>query len=94
MINWHAVSASDEEKIVRIVERAYVVLYGRRFRRPIAPGVMDLVACHGSGCPLDLDRLLEASDFDLAHDVAGITRHIDRETGELRDCFLPRFTRR
>jgi hypothetical protein len=52
---------------------------------------MDIVACHANGCPLDLDRLAQADDFNIAHDVFGISRHLDRETGELTDCFLPRF---
>jgi hypothetical protein len=56
---------------------------------------MDLDACHSNGCSLDLIALLfSASDFDLVHDVCGIQRHIDRETGKLGDCFLPRYTAR
>ena len=51
---------------------------------------MDLIACHLNGCELDLVKLLEAPAFDFAHDIAGITRHLDRTTGQLGDCFLPR----
>lgn len=40
--------------------------------------------------PLRLDALLSAPDFDFAHDVFGILRHIDRATGELGNCFVPR----
>jgi hypothetical protein len=54
---------------------------------------MDLEACHTHGCPLDLERMREAKKSDLMHDVAGIRRHLDRDTGELRDCFLPRFAK-
>ena len=54
---------------------------------------MDITACHANGCPLDLARLLAAEDFNFAHDVYGIMAHIDRSTGKLRDCFLPRFAR-
>ena len=53
--------------------------------------VMDLDACHSNGCPLKLEALLEADDFNFAHDVFGIRRHLDRSTGELGGCFLPRF---
>lgn len=56
--------------------------------------IMDLTACHLGGCRLKLREMAAASPeraFDLLHDVYGINRHIDRETGELRDCFLPRF---
>ena len=38
------------------------------------------------------EELAEADDFNLAHDVFGIHRHIDEATGELRDCFVPRYT--
>lgn len=52
---------------------------------------MDLSACHANGCPLDFERLAEADDFNLLHDVVGITRHISRETGQLTGHFMPRF---
>lgn len=56
--------------------------------------IMDLSACIANGCPLKLADLLAADDFNFAHDVAGIRRHIDRTTGKLLDCFLPRFAQR
>lgn len=43
--------------------------------------------------PLWLQELLETDDGNFAHDVFGVLRHIDPETTELRDCFVPRFTR-
>ncbi|HAM42008.1 MAG TPA: hypothetical protein DDX89_02280 [Candidatus Omnitrophica bacterium] len=55
---------------------------------------MDLTAAHMNGCRLDLSALFAAEAFEFAHDIAGITRHIDRETGELGDCFVPRFAQR
>lgn len=55
---------------------------------------MDLAATHANGCPMDFDRLLAADDFNFAHDYCGIARHIDRETGQLTDHFLPRFAKR
>lgn len=39
---------------------------------------------------VDLGRLLDFDDFNFAHDVFGIQQHIDRGTGELAHCFLPR----
>jgi hypothetical protein len=56
--------------------------------------VMDLTACHANGCPLDLELLAAADDTNLLHDVGGINRHMDRETGRLTRCFVPRFTAR
>ena len=51
---------------------------------------MDLTATHVSGCPLDFKKLLDFAEFDFWHDIGGINRHIDRGTGELEDCFVPR----
>lgn len=51
---------------------------------------MDLIATHVNGTPLDLQRLLDAPDFDFFHDIGGIRRHLNRETGKLGDHFLPR----
>lgn len=42
-------------------------------------------------CPMDLPGMLAASDGNFLHDFTGISRHMDRETGKLKDCFLPRF---
>lgn len=56
--------------------------------------MMDLEACHCNGCPLDLISLHEvATDFDFLHDVGGIRRHLNRETGQLQDHFRPRYAR-
>lgn len=58
--------------------------------------IMDLTAADGvnGNDPLDWNRLLAADDFNFLHDIGGICRHIDRETGELGGCFAPRFTAR
>lgn len=52
---------------------------------------MDLEACfHTAGVPLDLQKLLDAGDGNFGHDVFGIRRHMNRETGKLEGAFLPR----
>ena len=62
---------------------------------PVAVAVeMDVIAVNANGCPLDLQKLLDADDFNFAHDVDGIYWHLDRNTGKLKDCFLPRCARR
>jgi hypothetical protein len=86
MIDWNKATIEDVLKISKIVKLA----------RSLDPTLdtlrtqMDLEACH-STCPLDLDRMLTAKQSDLMHDIGGIRRHLDRDTGELRDCFVPRF---
>lgn len=51
---------------------------------------MDITATHLNGTPLDLDRLLAFDDLNFVHDVFGIARHLDRSTGKLQNCFVPR----
>jgi hypothetical protein len=51
---------------------------------------MDVTACHLNGTKLDLEQLLAFDDFNFCHDVFGIARHLDRSTGALQNCFLPR----
>lgn len=53
--------------------------------------IMDLSACHNSN-PLRLQQLLYAGDFNLMHDVYGICNCLNRTTGELENCFSPRYT--
>ena len=54
---------------------------------------MDIAAVHAH-TPLRLTEWLAADDFNFVHDWSGIQRHIDRETGQLEDFFVPRFARR
>lgn len=77
----------ESELIAQIVKRAR----GLGLDRSVIDLLMDVEACHCNGCPLDLPRLLAADDFNLMHDVGGIVRHLSRDTGELLDCFWPRF---
>jgi hypothetical protein len=78
--------------ISEIVDRAEKL--ARRFKQPTvrASIVLDLVMAHRMQ-PLDLELLLAADDANFAHDVFGIMRHIDRNSGAMRDCFVPRFAR-
>jgi nucleoside diphosphate kinase len=53
---------------------------------------MDLDATNTTN-PLDLEKLLYFPPFDFAHDIYGIMANLNRETGELENCFLPRCSR-
>lgn len=77
--------------ITRIVERVFKEF--PKYPDDRQSLMMDLDAAHSNGCPLNFVKLLEAPPFDFAHDVYGIRRHIDRNTGKLLDCFLPRCAR-
>lgn len=54
---------------------------------------MDITAVHLNGNPLQLEKLLKADYFNFAHDVFGINRHIDRNTGKLLNHFSPRYSK-
>lgn len=62
-------------------------------RYPRMTLIMDLSACHAQ-CPIDFAALAKADGFNFSHDVCGIARHMDRETGLLTDCFVPRFAKK
>jgi len=92
MINWSKSSRADGRVIHAIIDRCI-----KEFPEAFADGQldrltvdMDLTACHCSGCPLDLQKLLAFPPSDFAHDIFGIYRHINVETGALRECFTPR----
>lgn len=87
-INWTPNSPDEVRIIGKIVARA-MKLYPDAGIDAMTMN-MDITATHLNGCPLDLVDLLDAPDFDFLHDVLGIRRHIDRTTGQLADCFLPR----
>lgn len=55
---------------------------------------MDLAACHNHGCQLDFERMEGADEFNLMHDVCGINSNLNRETGSLSNCFVPRFAKK
>jgi len=80
------VSTSEADTIDKIVDRA---LAGDKTIDALSLD-MDLCATHANGCPMDFAKLLAADNFNFWHDVDGIRRHIDRTTGRLTHCFLPR----
>lgn len=88
ILSWQ-LSEWDAPFVAKIAKRAHELSKGRY---SLLDAQMDVTACHLNGCPLLLAELAEAADnFDFIHDVFGIRRHLDRETGELTDCFLPRY---
>ena len=89
MINWTA-SKEEMELILKIADRAVEMIGDRKETQGV---IIDIEATHCNGCPIDLERLLNAPDYDFAHDVDGIRTHLNRRTGELEDCFLPRYAK-
>lgn len=87
MIKWNDLSAADLETIHDIAKR----ITSDFPDADMLTVEMDLSACHLLN-PLRLSDMLTADRMDLCHDVFGIMRHINRNTGELRNCFSPRFS--
>lgn len=79
--------------IQKCVERCPMRLYLHGAGNKLAL-TMDLTAVHANDVKIDFKRLLEADDFNFAHDIVGIQQHLNRETGKLENCFLPRFALR
>lgn len=90
MIDWKTVSKPDTRVIQNIVKRALPNLLQHGVAVTSYDLEMDVTAAHIT-CPLDLQKLLDADDLNFFHDICGIRAHLDRTTGELTDCFLPRF---
>lgn len=80
------VSPEEFDTIAVIADRAVAKRIGTR-----QDWLMDIAATHRNGMPLRLKELAEADDFNFMHDVCGIRRHLNRDTGELGGCFVPRF---
>ena len=90
MLNWNT-TKEDTEVIAKIAKRANAMTAKMGYDYSIMTASMDITATHVNGCPLKLNDLLEADEFNFAHDTIGILHHIDRETGQLTDCFVPRY---
>jgi hypothetical protein len=88
------VKRAEQQIILILARRACLAAKKLLVDYPLVDAEMDITACHANGCRLDLAALAAADDSDFNHDVFGIRRHIDRSTGELMDCFVPRFISR
>ena len=79
-------SKDDKAKIKKIVDRAEILrlLF---FDRELATAFIELATVHYD---LDLDVMLQNSNFDFLHDFAQIPQHFDYKTGTFDNHFLPR----
>lgn len=85
-----SIAPCEEDYIERIAIRAGELYrsHGQRVQKLNVR--MALIHCHAV-TPLRLADLLAADDGNFAHDVSGIMRHLDRDTGKLGECFVPRY---
>ena len=82
----------EHQQAILIAKRANKMVKEMDFDYPVLEAEMDVIATHLNGCPLKLTELAKAPDFDFAHDVFGIRRNLDRTSGQLGNCFLPRYS--
>lgn len=86
MVQFADFNAQERETVMAIVDRAVEMgIYDDALDCD-----MDISAVHYT-CPLRLADLLAADRFNFSHDMCGIQRHLNRETGKLGGFFLPRF---
>lgn len=83
-------SRRDSELLNIAADRAVAMARDHGLDYTKSDALMDLTACHANGCALDLPKLLAADEFNFAHDAFGIRRYLDRQTGQLTQCFIPR----
>lgn len=53
---------------------------------------MDLEYIHNT-IGLELNDLLNTDNSNFIHDIVGITNNINRLTGRLENCFVPRYSK-
>lgn len=98
MIDFSKLTTTKEEMetISKILDRYQEYHYSlgipKQYQRQRIDIMMDIEAVHSVN-PLRLDDLLNADDFNFAHDMIGIQQNLNRQTGELMNCFTPRYTR-
>lgn len=84
-------TAEDEKLILEILKRAVAdELIDATRDKAVLHAHMDIVAVHKNGCSLDLEKFLNSSSEDFAHDLFGINVYLDRSTGKLMGIFSPR----
>lgn len=91
------ITDTDRAMVAQIADRAATA---GLIRGPVAPDhwydretmEMDLTAANANGNPMDFQALLDAEGLTFTHDIAGIAKHMDRETGKM-PCFRPRTSR-
>lgn len=86
-------SKADYDLINRIVLRALTLCAANGVKYDRMTAFMDISTCHET-TPLRLQDLLDANEFNFIHDILGIRQHMNRKTGQLDNCFIPRFTQR
>jgi hypothetical protein len=89
-MNLH-IRPSEFDLIAKIARRYTGLCHSTNSVRDLQKVMMDLIACHCNGTPLRLKEFLCSRDGDFLRDIHGISRHLDRYTGQLNSHFTPTF---
>lgn len=89
-INWDKLSKRDGLIIDTIVKRH--IHSDLPVKRAALDLQMDITAAH-LHIHMNLEQLLAFDDFNFNHDIFGIIRNLNRETGKLENYFVPRSAR-
>jgi len=81
---------TNKTALFAIAKRAERLFFDLEIPRDMVSIIMDLDAAN-TQYPLRWAAFLHADDSNFTHDILGIYRHLNRETGELEDCFVPRY---
>lgn len=92
-MNAATVKKSKMGYVTKIAKRAIAMAAEHGVEWDLIDCQMDICAAN-SDVGLDLKKLLAFDDFNFAHDVFGIRRHMDRATAKLTGHFSPRSTAR
>lgn len=90
-INWDA-TKEETEVITKIAQRAVKLAAENEIEYDFMCAQMDITAVHLNDCKLKLEELNGADEANFGHDIFGIRKYIDRSTGKLTNCFLPRYS--
>lgn len=90
-INWN-LSLEEEKLVGQIANRAIKKVRSIYPKFSKMDLIMDITATHNENDKLRLEEWLNADDSNFYHDIFGIMRHMNRETGQLENFFEPRFT--
>ena len=77
--------------IIGIVDRGWEG--GMKEKYPDKLNMMMDIDTADRDCPLKLQELLDAEDFDFYHDIVGIHNNLNRKTKKLENCFVPRYAK-
>lgn len=86
-----------EEEISKIESIVDSIIIDPKYQQEMEMDLCAVHAVHG----LSLDSMAEASKagsapsmaYSLMHDLEGIRKYLDRDTGQFKDHFLPRFSK-